>query len=96
MRNRHAAQMSRDKKRRQMADLESQNALLKEENEHLSKRLKVVEEENMNLSAKLDVISAQLSEIQSHLAVSEMAKVLLDGVRRSAVSAALDYDTITS
>ncbi|PKC70629.1 hypothetical protein RhiirA1_96695 [Rhizophagus irregularis] len=84
LRNRHAAQMSRDKKRRQMADLESQNLLLKEENEHLSKRLKVVEEENINLSAKLDVISAQLSEIQSHLAVSEMTKVLLDGVRGSA------------
>jgi len=86
LRNRHAAQMSRDKKRRQMADLESQNALLKEENEHLSKRLKVVEEENINLSAKLDVISAQLSEIQSHLAVSEMTKVLLDGVRGSAAA----------
>ncbi|RIA93489.1 hypothetical protein C1645_14318 [Glomus cerebriforme] len=84
LRNRHAAQMSRDKKRRQMADLESQNLILKEENEHLSKRLKVVEEENMNLSAKLDVISAQLNEIQSHLAVSEMTKVLLDGVRGSA------------
>jgi hypothetical protein len=88
--------MSRDKKRRQMADLESQNLLLKEENEHLSKRLKVVEEENINLSAKLDVISAQLSEIQSHLAVSEMTKVLLDGVRGSAVSATLDYDSIAS
>lgn len=96
LRNRHAAQMSRDKKRRQMADLESQNALLKEENEHLSKRLKVVEEENINLSAKLDVISAQLSEIQSHLAVSEMTKVLLDGVRGSAASATLDYDSIAS
>lgn len=88
--------MSRDKKRRQMADLESQNLLLKEENEHLSKRLKVVEEENINLSAKLDVISAQLSEIQSHLAVSEMTKVLLDGVRGSAVSATLDYDSNAS
>uniref|UniRef100_A0A1D1YV66 Transcriptional activator hacA n=1 Tax=Anthurium amnicola TaxID=1678845 RepID=A0A1D1YV66_9ARAE len=86
LRNRHAAQMSRDKKRRQMADLESQNLILKEENEHLSKRLKVVEEENINLSAKLDVISAQLSEIQSHLAVSEMTKVLLDGVRGSAAA----------
>ncbi|GES99444.1 bZIP transcription factor HacA [Rhizophagus clarus] len=96
LRNRHAAQMSRDKKRRQMADLESQNLLLKEENEHLSKRLKVVEEENINLSAKLDVISAQLNEIQSHLAVSEMTKVLLDGVRGSAVSATLDYDSIAS
>ncbi|KAF0437827.1 bzip transcription factor haca [Gigaspora margarita] len=94
LRNRHAAQMSRDKKRRQMADLESQNSILKEENAHLSKRLKVVEEENANLSAKLDSISAQLAEIQSHLAVSEMNKVLLDGVRGSAVSAASEKETL--
>ncbi|CAG8715713.1 22135_t:CDS:2, partial [Gigaspora margarita] len=82
------------KKRRQMADLESQNTILKEENAHLSKRLKVVEEENANLSAKLDSISAQLAEIQSHLAVSEMNKVLLDGVRGSAVSAASEKETL--
>ncbi|CAG8742787.1 14333_t:CDS:2, partial [Cetraspora pellucida] len=94
LRNRHAAQMSRDKKRRQMADLESQNTILKEENSHLSKRLKVVEEENANLSAKLDSISAQLAEIQSHLAVSEMNKVLLDGVRGSAVSAASEKESL--
>ena len=96
LRNRHAAQMSRDKKRRQMADLESQNVLLKEENAHLSKRLKIVEEENMVLSAKLDTISAQLADIQSHITVSEMTKVLLDGVRGSAASATLDYDSIAS
>ncbi|GES79093.1 bZIP transcription factor HacA [Rhizophagus clarus] len=94
LRNRHAAQMSRDKKRRQMADLESQNVLLKEENAHLSKRLKIVEEENMALSAKLDTISAQLAEIQSHITVSEMTKVLLDGVRGSAASAALESDSL--
>ncbi|EXX76990.1 hypothetical protein RhiirA5_309704 [Rhizophagus irregularis] len=94
LRNRHAAQMSRDKKRRQMADLESQNVLLKEENTHLSKRLKIVEEENMALSAKLDTISAQLAEIQSHITVSEMTKVLLDGVRGSAASATLESDSL--
>jgi hypothetical protein len=94
LRNRHAAQMSRDKKRRQMADLESQNVLLKEENAHLSKRLKIVEEENIALSAKLDTISAQLAEIQSHITVSEMTKVLLDGVRGSAASATLESDSL--
>ncbi|CAG8719987.1 13053_t:CDS:2, partial [Acaulospora morrowiae] len=94
LRNRHAAQMSRDKKRRQMADLESQNVVLKEENAHLSKRLKVVEEENAILSNRLETISAQLAEIQSHLAVSEMTKVLLDGVRGSAVSAASEGDSL--
>ncbi|RIA85030.1 hypothetical protein C1645_782870 [Glomus cerebriforme] len=94
LRNRHAAQMSRDKKRRQMADLESQNVVLKEENAHLSKRLKIVEEENMALSAKLDTISTQLAEIQSHITVSEMTKVLLDGVRGSAASATLEPDSL--
>ncbi|CAG8789794.1 1875_t:CDS:2, partial [Cetraspora pellucida] len=53
-----------------------------------------VEEENANLSAKLDSISAQLAEIQSHLAVSEMNKVLLDGVRGSAVSAASEKESL--
>src|SRR5436305_6444635 len=86
--------MSRDKKRRQMADLESQNVLLKEENSHLSKRLKIVEEENMVLSAKLDTISTQLAEIQSHITVSEMTKVLLDGVRGSAASTTLESDSL--
>lgn len=93
LRNRHAAQMSRDKKRRQMADLESQNVVLKEENVHLSKRLKAVEDENAVLSNRLETISAQLAEIQSHLAVSEMTKVLLDGVRGSAVSATSEEDS---
>ncbi|CAG8436744.1 9024_t:CDS:2 [Diversispora eburnea] len=97
LRNRHAAQMSRDKKRRQMADLESQNNILKEENVHLSKRVKAVEEENTILSAKLDDLSARLSEIQSQLAfssVTEMTKVLLDGVRGSAVSATSENDSL--
>src|SRR5256885_2408424 len=86
--------MSRDKKRRQMAELEFENGLLKEENAHLSKRIKIVEEENMALSAKLDTISAQLAEIQSHITVSEMTKVLLDGVRGSAASATLESDSL--
>ncbi|CAI2165859.1 8230_t:CDS:2 [Funneliformis geosporum] len=94
LRNRHAAQMSRDKKRRQMADLESQNIMLKDENSHLSTRLKVVEEENIALSEKLDTISAQLVDIQSHIAVSEMTKVLLGGVCGSAASAALESDSL--
>ncbi|CAG8445231.1 11758_t:CDS:2 [Ambispora leptoticha] len=94
LRNRHAAQMSRDKKRRQLADLESQNALLKEDNIHLSKRIKLVEEENAALSIKLETISAQLAEIQSHLAVSEVTKLLLDGVRGSAASATLEKNTL--
>jgi len=95
LRNRHAAQMSRDKKRRQLADLEAQNVLLKEENSHLSKRMKLVEEENATLSVKLEAISAQLTEIQSQLAVSEVTKILLDGVRGSAASATLETNSPT-
>ncbi|KAG9285336.1 hypothetical protein G9A89_010811 [Geosiphon pyriformis] len=96
LRNRHAAQMSRDKKRRQLADLEAQNALLKEDNTHLSKRIKLVEDENSSLSAKLEAISAQLSEIQSQLAVSEVTKLLFDGVRGSAASATLETQSLAA
>ncbi|CAH1768549.1 5042_t:CDS:2 [Entrophospora sp. SA101] len=57
------AQISRDKKRKQMTDLEAQNTVLKEENIHLSKRLKTVEEEKSVLLAKLDTILEQFAEI---------------------------------
>ncbi|CAJ0843545.1 1915_t:CDS:1, partial [Entrophospora sp. SA101] len=41
----------------------AQNTVLKEENIHLSKRLKTVEEEKSVLLAKLDTILEQFAEI---------------------------------
>nr|CAG8676859.1 3152_t:CDS:2 [Entrophospora candida] len=80
------AQISRDKKRKQMTDLEAQDTVLKEENIHLSKRLKTVEEEKSVLLAKLDTILEQFAKIRSQLSVSKMNKVLVDDVHRSAKS----------
>ncbi|CAJ0632340.1 8119_t:CDS:2 [Entrophospora sp. SA101] len=80
------SQISRDKKRKQMTDLEAQNMVLKEENIHLSKRLKTLEEEKSVLLAKLDTILEQFAKIRSQLSVSKMNKVLVDDVHGSAKS----------
>ncbi|CAJ0892973.1 1745_t:CDS:2 [Entrophospora sp. SA101] len=77
-------QHERDKKRKQMTDLEAQNMVLKEENIHLSKRLKTLEEEKSVLLAKLDTILEQFAKIRSQLSVSKMNKVLVDDVHGSA------------
>lgn len=53
MRNRAAAQESRDRKRRYVSDLEASNKRLKEENDQLSQR-------NQFLEAQLQLMSAQL------------------------------------
>ncbi|KAI9321694.1 hypothetical protein BX666DRAFT_1849788 [Dichotomocladium elegans] len=53
LRNRAAAQESRDRKRRYVADLEASNKRLKEENEHLSQR-------NQYLEAQVQMMNAQL------------------------------------
>ncbi|RUS21245.1 hypothetical protein BC937DRAFT_93236 [Endogone sp. FLAS-F59071] len=87
LRNRAAAQESRDKKRRYVTDLEDTNNDLKAENERLSKRVKVVEEENVILSARLESIAVQLSQIQSQLRFNEITQFLFDGFRESAALA---------
>lgn len=53
LRNRAAAQESRDRKRRYVTDLETSNKRLKEENDQLSQR-------NQYLEAQLQLMSAQL------------------------------------
>ena len=53
LRNRAAAQESRDRKRRYVTDLETSNKRLKEENDQLSER-------NQFLEAQLQLMSAQL------------------------------------
>jgi len=90
LRNRYAAQQSRDKKRRHMVELEAANAALEADNEHLSKRVRFVEQENAALHKKFDALAAQLAQLQSQLALSEMTKLLLDGACTPAVCAALE------
>lgn len=63
LRNRFAAQQSRDRKRRHMESLKEDNDQLRKENSQLAKRVKSIESENMSLHRKLDFISNQLASL---------------------------------
>ncbi|ORX55143.1 hypothetical protein DM01DRAFT_1335440 [Hesseltinella vesiculosa] len=60
LRNRAAAQESRDKKRRYVADLESNNNRLTDENEVMNKRIKLLESQNQ-------LLMTVLTQMQPHL-----------------------------
>ncbi|KAG0021985.1 hypothetical protein BGZ80_001279 [Entomortierella chlamydospora] len=70
LRNRAAAQESRDKKRKYVADIEASNELLQEENCQLLKRLKTVESDNLALSQRLEALTAQFTQMQQLLSQS--------------------------
>ncbi|ORY01093.1 hypothetical protein K493DRAFT_312584 [Basidiobolus meristosporus CBS 931.73] len=72
IRNRAAAQESRDRKRRYISELEESNNTLKEQNDNLSMRLKRVEDEKSNLAKKLEALTAQLAQFQSQLNANPM------------------------
>ncbi|KAJ3372038.1 hypothetical protein GGF31_002300 [Allomyces arbusculus] len=72
MRNRIAAQESRNKKRAWVealetttAELQDENAALVETNERLHKRVKLLEDENKALNSRLDAIMAEISAMRS-------------------------------
>ncbi|KNE55264.1 hypothetical protein AMAG_01177 [Allomyces macrogynus ATCC 38327] len=72
MRNRIAAQESRNKKRAWVealetttAELQDENATLVETNERLHKRVKLLEDENKALNSRLDAIMAEISAMRS-------------------------------
>ncbi|KAF9977931.1 hypothetical protein BGZ73_004371 [Actinomortierella ambigua] len=67
LRNRAAAQESRDKKRKYVAEIEESNAHLQHENSQLQKRLKTVEEDNQMLSKRLEALTAQFEKMQQQL-----------------------------
>ncbi|KAG0261766.1 hypothetical protein DFQ27_002774 [Actinomortierella ambigua] len=67
LRNRAAAQESRDKKRKYVAEIEESNAHLQQENSQLQKRLKTVEEDNQALSKRLEALTAQFEKMQQQL-----------------------------
>ncbi|KAI9029244.1 hypothetical protein DFJ74DRAFT_657578 [Hyaloraphidium curvatum] len=69
MKNRAAAQDSRDRKRRYMAELETRNAELTQENSLLQARLSALEQSNAMLLARLD-------ELSSRLALNQLASQL--------------------
>ncbi|KAI9503913.1 hypothetical protein BX070DRAFT_233979 [Coemansia spiralis] len=67
LRNRAAAQQSREKKRQHMEGLEQENSELRAKNEELGERLSKAEESNADLSARLDSLSQQLQSLQTLL-----------------------------
>ncbi|KAF9399612.1 hypothetical protein BGX21_005915 [Mortierella sp. AD011] len=90
LRNRAAAQESRDKKRKYVADIEASNELLQEENCQLLKRLKTVESDNLALSQRLEALTAQFTQMQQLLSQSIKQNQPGAGFCQSAVLAKKD------
>ncbi|ORX68259.1 hypothetical protein DL89DRAFT_29091 [Linderina pennispora] len=65
LRNRAAAQLSREKKRQHVESLENENAELQAKNAELEQRLTKAETSNLELSSKLDSLAQQLQSLQS-------------------------------
>ncbi|KAJ2618630.1 hypothetical protein H4R22_005496, partial [Coemansia sp. RSA 1290] len=65
LRNRAAAQLSREKKRQHLEQLEQENAELRSKNKELEERLSRAEDANAGLSAKLDGLAQQLQSFQA-------------------------------
>lgn len=78
MRNRAAAQESRDKKRRYVSDLEVSNKKLTEENERANKKMKTLEHQNLTLSTQLDALARQLANLQAQIKFSAVAPILFN------------------
>jgi septal ring factor EnvC (AmiA/AmiB activator) len=70
LRNRAAAQESRDKKRKYVSEIEASNETLQQENCQLLKRLKTVESDNLSLHQRLEALTAQFAQMQQQLASS--------------------------
>lgn len=67
LRNRAAAQLSREKKRQHLEGLEQENLELREKNEELEQRLSKTEASNADLAGRLDTLAKQLQGFQSLL-----------------------------
>ncbi|KAG0272098.1 hypothetical protein BGZ95_012167 [Linnemannia exigua] len=78
LRNRAAAQESRDKKRKYVSEIEASNEALQQENCHLLKRLKTVESDNLSLHERLEALTAQFAQMQELLSTSSSSSVKLN------------------
>lgn len=78
LRNRAAAQESRDKKRRYVSDLESSNKKLTEENELVNKRVKTLEDQNAILTSQLEAFTRQLANLQAQIKFSAATPILFN------------------
>ncbi|KAJ2742677.1 hypothetical protein GGI20_004318 [Coemansia sp. BCRC 34301] len=71
LRNRAAAQLSREKKRHHLEQLEEENAELREKNDELEDRLSKAEDSNAELSARLDELTRQLRGFEAILLAAQ-------------------------
>jgi chromosome segregation ATPase len=78
LRNRAAAQESRDKKRRYVSDLESSNKQLTEENERTNKRIKALEDQNAILQSQLEAFTRQLANLQAQIKFNAATPILFN------------------
>ncbi|KAJ1729941.1 hypothetical protein LPJ61_003278 [Coemansia biformis] len=78
LRNRAAAQMSREKKRQHVELLELENAELKSKNAELEGRLGKAEDANAGLSARLDGLARQLQSFQALLLGAQRQSPAID------------------
>ncbi|KAI9256278.1 hypothetical protein BY458DRAFT_519559 [Sporodiniella umbellata] len=70
LRNRAAAQESRDKKRRYVTDLETKNKQLEQENDQAKKKMRTLEDQNKWLASQLEAISQHCVALQSQMKFS--------------------------
>ncbi|KAF1802584.1 basic-leucine zipper transcription factor [Mucor lusitanicus] len=78
LRNRAAAQESRDKKRRYVSDLEATNKKLTEENENANKRVKTLEQQNAILNSQLEAFTRQLANLQAQIKFNAATPILFN------------------
>ncbi|KAJ2251737.1 hypothetical protein GGI13_003680 [Coemansia sp. RSA 455] len=71
LRNRAAAQLSREKKRHHLEQLEEENAELHEKNEELEERLSRAEKSNKEMSGRLDDLTRQLRGFEAILLAAQ-------------------------
>ncbi|CEP15526.1 hypothetical protein [Parasitella parasitica] len=78
LRNRAAAQESRDKKRRYVSDLEASNKKLTQENEEVNKRVKTLEQQNAILNSQLEAFTRQLANLQAQIKFNAATPILFN------------------
>ncbi|KAI8637102.1 hypothetical protein BD408DRAFT_67627 [Parasitella parasitica] len=78
LRNRAAAQESRDKKRRYVSDLEASNKKLAQENEEVNKRVKTLEQQNAILNSQLEAFTRQLANLQAQIKFNAATPILFN------------------
>ncbi|KAJ2721907.1 hypothetical protein GGI07_003648 [Coemansia sp. Benny D115] len=99
LRNRAAAQLSREKKRMHVEQLEQENDVLRAKNEELEERLSRAEDANADLSSRLDSLAKQLQSFQSLVmgASQGQQQLAVPRVRQSSLTSPIvDWSSIAT